>query len=81
MTYLTWRAIVVAAPEETRENREFWIRQTTALLAMYINGYLYISLYCYHRVSSGSAESGARRDQNGARVVFTLAQTLYVGYH
>ena len=46
-----------------RENREFWIRQTTALLAMYINGYLYISLYCYHRVSSGSAESGPRLNQ------------------
>ena len=58
-----------------RENREFWIRQTTALLAMSINGYLYISLYCYCRVSSGSAESGPRRDQNGARAVFALAQT------
>ena len=33
-----------------RENREFWIRQTTALLAMSINGYLYISLCCNYRV-------------------------------
>ena len=41
-----------------RENREFWIRQTTALLAMSINRYLYIYLYCYCRVASGSAESG-----------------------
>ena len=52
-----------------RENREFWIRQTTALLAMSINSYLYIVLYYHCRVSSGSAESGPRRDQNGARVV------------
>ena len=59
-----------------RENREFWIRQTTALLAMSINGYLYISLYCYCRISSGSAESEPRRAQNGARVIFTFAQTL-----
>ena len=29
-----------------RENREFWIRQTTALLAMPINRYLYISFLC-----------------------------------
>ena len=28
-----------------RENREFWIRQTTALLAMSINRYLYIFLF------------------------------------
>ena len=46
-----------------RENQKFWIRQTTALLAMYINGYLYISLYCYHRVSSGLAEFGPRLNQ------------------
>ena len=30
-----------------RENREFWIRQTTALPAMSINGLLCISLYCF----------------------------------
>ena len=41
-----------------RENREFWIRQTTVLLAMPINRYLYTSLYCHHRVASGGAEPG-----------------------
>ena len=30
-----------------------------AFLAMSINRYLYISLYCHHRVSSGAAEPGA----------------------
>ena len=46
-----------------RENREFWIRQTTALPAMSINRYLYISLYCYCKVSSGSPKPGPRLNQ------------------
>ena len=37
--------------------------QTTALLAMLINRYLYISLYCHHRVSSGAAEPGSCLNQ------------------
>ena len=40
-----------------RENREFWIRQTTALLAISINRYLYISLYYYYKVASGWART------------------------
>ena len=66
-----------------RGNREFWIRQTTALLAMSINRYLYISLYYYYKVSSGSAESEPRLappGPNGPRAVFALAQTLQTGY-
>ena len=56
-----------AAPEETgwksgKTGRVGYV-QTTALLAMYINRYLCISLYYYHRVSSGSAESGSRLNQ------------------
>ena len=46
-----------------RENREFWIRQTTALPAMSINRYLYISLYCYCKVFSGSPKPGPRLNQ------------------
>ena len=62
-----------------RENREFWIRQTTALLAMYINGYLYISLYCYHRVSSGLAEFGPRLNQTVQGRFLSLPRPYRIG--
>ena len=63
-----------------RENREFWIRQTTALLAIYINGYLYISLYCYHRVSSGSAESGPHLNQTVQGRFLSLPRPYRIEY-
>ena len=43
-----------------RENREFWIRETTVLLAMLsIDIFVFLCIFHY-RVSSGAPESGPR---------------------
>ena len=63
-----------------RENRESWIRQTTALLAMSINRYLYISLYCHYRVASGAPEPEPRLNQTVQGPSLPLPRPHGTGY-
>ena len=62
------------------ENREFWIRQTTTLLAMSINRYLCIALYFHSPGFFGFGRILTPPEPNGPRPVFALAQTHRTGY-